>query len=138
MATPIPAEFEPLINDAYYAWFTSVRSDGMPQPTPVWFIREGDTFLVYAGKGTHKLNNIISNAKVALSFAVGDDAESFVVIMGEARIDNGTPAPVDNAPFLEKYRSGISDINMSLEEYNDVFNVPVRITPVHVRGQIDG
>ena len=28
-------------------WITTVRVDGTPQPTPVWFIWDGETILIY-------------------------------------------------------------------------------------------
>jgi len=28
------------------AWLTTVRANGQPQPIPVWFLRDGETFLV--------------------------------------------------------------------------------------------
>ena len=36
-------------------WLTTVRRDGMPQPTPVWFLWDGDTFLIYSQPNTRKL-----------------------------------------------------------------------------------
>ena len=37
------AEIQAQLENAYYVWLTTVRADGMPQPTPVWFIWNKDT-----------------------------------------------------------------------------------------------
>ena len=42
------------IEKSEYIWFTTVRDDGMPQPTPVWFVRDGDSFLIYSTPGRRR------------------------------------------------------------------------------------
>ena len=103
MSVEIPAEFAALLEAAEYVWITTVRADGMPQPTPVWFIREGDTYLIYTIPDSQKVINLKANPKVALSWS-NDDAETYVVVMGEVRIDQSAPPANQNAPFLAKYR----------------------------------
>ncbi len=44
-------------------WLTTVRSDGQPQSVPVWFLWDGETFVVYSRPGQQKLKNIGSNAR---------------------------------------------------------------------------
>ncbi len=137
MPSIIPADFDDAIANAYFAWFTTVRADGLPQPTPVWFIREGDTLMLYTASGAHKLKNIDANPQVALNFALDVEGEQFIVIMGEARVDTSIPMPIDNVPYLAKYRDGIDMIGMTPESFNETFNIPLRITPTQVRGQLE-
>ena len=47
-------------------WLTTVRSDGQPQSVPVWFLRDGETFLIYSQPGRQKLKKIGRNARVGL------------------------------------------------------------------------
>ncbi len=136
MSTEIPAEFSALLEAAEYVWFTTVRADGMPQPTPVWFIREGDTYLIYTSPNSQKVTNLEANAKVALSWS-NEDAETYVVVMGEVRIDKSTPPANQNAPFLQKYRDGIAEIGMTPNSYVETFSLPLRVTPLHVRGNVE-
>jgi PPOX class probable F420-dependent enzyme len=128
------SKFADRIEKAYFLWFTTVREDGTPQPTPVWFIRENDSFLVYTIPTSQKVKNIRQNAKVSLSY--GDDAEGehYFVIMGEAVIDDKTPPPDQNAAYLAKYGEGITRIDMTVESFTKTYSTPIRITPTQVRG----
>ncbi len=47
-------------------WLTTVRHDRTPQPSPVWFLWDGETFLIYSQPDTQKLRNIAHSAKVSL------------------------------------------------------------------------
>jgi PPOX class probable F420-dependent enzyme len=135
MTVDIKPQFAQRLENAVYIWFTTVRADGMPQPTPVWFIRENDTFLIYTTPDSQKLRNIEANAKVALSYNESEDADDYLVIMGEATVDDSALPAIDNVAYLEKYRQGISDINMTPESFNERFSVAIRVTPSHVRGE---
>ena len=136
MPVEIPAQFHDLIANAEFVWFSTVRADGMPQPTPVWFVRDGATFLIYTIPGSQKAINIAANAKVALSWA-NEDAGDYCVVMGEAAIDATTPPANRHPLYFAKYRESIGDIGMTPESFIERFSLPVRVTPVHVRGDIE-
>ncbi|HVU11380.1 MAG TPA: pyridoxamine 5'-phosphate oxidase family protein [Phototrophicaceae bacterium] len=135
MAVQIPEQFNDIIAKSEYVWFTTIRADGMPQPTPVWFVRDGDVFTIYTTPGSQKVKNIQANAKVALSVSIGDDAGEYVVIQGEAAIDYSFPLADKYALYADKYRESIPDIGLTLEQLAQQFNVPIRVTPLHVRGE---
>jgi PPOX class probable F420-dependent enzyme len=135
MMVEIQPNFAERIQKAYYMWFTTVRDDGMPQPTPVWFIWENGTFLIYTTAGSHKLNNLKDNSLVALSYSESADAEDFLVIMGEAKVERDVPPPSQNPAYMRKYRQGIADIKMTPESFDRSFSVPIRILPMRVRGE---
>jgi PPOX class probable F420-dependent enzyme len=123
------------IKNAYFAWLTTVRADGMPQPTPVWYIWDKDTILLYTIPTSQKVKNIKHNNKVSLSFNVDHEGEEFFVLMGEATIDEKTPGPADNAAYLEKYAKGIVDIKMTVESFTKMFSLPIRIRLTHACDQ---
>lgn len=135
MSIHIKPEFAKAIEDAYYMWFTTVRDDGMPQPTPVWFIWENGTFLIYSMPSAHKVSNIKANPLVALSYSSSKDAEDYVVIMGEAKIERNATPPSQNAAYIEKYRQGITDIKMTPESFDKMFSTAIRVVPTRVRGE---
>src|SRR5262245_17867855 len=76
-----------LLNEAYYIWFTTVRADGTPQPTPVWFIQDGDSLIIFSMPDAQKVKNIRGNNKVALNFNPDHEAEEYVVVTGEATLE---------------------------------------------------
>jgi PPOX class probable F420-dependent enzyme len=134
MTADISPEFAERIRNAYYVWFTTVREDGMPQPTPVWFIWQDGSFLIYSEPTAQKVKNIRNNPKVALSYSDSDDAEEYIVMMGEAVIDEGAPLANQVPAYQEKYTEGIKDIGMTRESMAQKFSVAIRVTPSQVRG----
>jgi PPOX class probable F420-dependent enzyme len=130
----ISPEFAERIRNAYYLWFTTVREDGMPQPTPVWFIWQDGSFLIYSEPTAQKVKNIRKNPKVALGYSDSEDADKYLVIMGQAVIEEGAPLANQVPAYLEKYTEGIKDIDMTPESMAQKFSVAIRVTPTHVRG----
>ena len=47
-------------------WLTTVRGNGQPQTSPVWFLRQGNDMLIYSLPDTARVDNIRSNPRVAL------------------------------------------------------------------------
>jgi PPOX class probable F420-dependent enzyme len=135
MAAEITPEIQSAIEKAYVIWFTTVRADGMPQPTPVWFVWQDGSFLTYSTPKAQKVRNIRGNAKVALNLDDTQDGEHYTVFMGEAKIDPNTPAPSKVPAYIEKYRQGIADINMTSESFDADFTVAIRVTPTQVRSE---
>ncbi|MBC8170081.1 MAG: pyridoxamine 5'-phosphate oxidase family protein [Anaerolineae bacterium] len=124
------------IDKTYFAWFTTVRADGMPQPTPVWFIRDLDgTFLIYSQPDAHKVRNLQHNSHVALSFAYDEKALKYIVVMGEASIDvNALPMHL-NVEYLAKYGDDIAtQLNSTPDRTSRAFSTPIRISPSRIRG----
>ncbi len=66
-------------------WFTTVRADRTPQPSPVWFLWDGETFLIYSRPKTQKLRNISINSRVALHLDGDGRGGNIVVITGADR-----------------------------------------------------
>ena len=54
-------------------WLTTVRADGQAQSTPVWFLWDGDTFLLYSQPDAQKVRNVAANPKVSLH--LNDDGD---------------------------------------------------------------
>jgi PPOX class probable F420-dependent enzyme len=135
MTVEIPQKFAERLEKAQYVWFTTVRADGMPQPTPVWFIREGDQFVIYSMPDAQKVKNIRANPKVALSFSESPDAEDYLVVMGEASLDPKAAAPAPTSPYMVKYAEGVKGINMTYESFTSTFTTAIRVTPARIRGE---
>jgi PPOX class probable F420-dependent enzyme len=135
MPVTIDEKASDLIEKAYYMWFTTVREDGLPQPTPVWFIRDGDTFVVYSQPGAQKVKNIRANPMVTLNFAEDAEGEVYVVITGEARIEENAPLVASNPAYRAKYDAGIERIGFTVEKMTNEYSTFIRITPTRVRTQ---
>lgn len=135
MTAEMTPEIQQAVEKAYVIWFTTVRADGTPQPTPVWFVWDKDSFLIYTTANAQKYRNIQANAKVALNLDDTDNGNHYTVFFGEAVVDSNTPAPSKMPAYIEKYRQGISDIDMTPDSFDAQFTIPIRIKPTHVRGE---
>ena len=121
------------LHDDVVAWLTTVRPDGLPQTSVVWFLwREGE-ILVYSRPHARKLRNIAHNEGV--SFALNSDrqGDDMLTISGTARIDASLPPAHRIDAYLDKYRDGIRGLGMTPESFGDDYSVLIVITPVLVR-----
>jgi PPOX class probable F420-dependent enzyme len=115
-------------------WLTTVGPDGTPQPRPVWFIGEGDSLLVYSEPKAHKIAHLEANPGVAVHFNTDREGSEVTVLTGTARIDRGAPRADQNREYLDKYRQGIADLDMTPEGFANDYSVPVRISLTRLRG----
>lgn len=122
------------LRQEYVIWLTTVGSDLSPQPRPVWFVWDQDSFLIYSQPQAHKVHHLREHPKVALHFNSDDKAEQDVtVFLGTAAIDPDAP-PVDKCTaYLRKYRSGIKDLGFTPEEMSREYSVAIRVTPTALR-----
>ncbi|MEE9297520.1 MAG: TIGR03667 family PPOX class F420-dependent oxidoreductase [Acidimicrobiia bacterium] len=125
------AKGEALLDDAYVVWLTTVRRNGQPQSSPVWFVIDDGEFLVYSLDGTARTANIAANPRVSLNLDSNAGAD-VVTVEGIARIVAG-PDSLDNAAYQEKYRSGIERIGHTPESFAARYSVPIRIKPLRWR-----
>ena len=98
------------LNDEQIIWLTTVDSQQMPQPVPVWFLWDGATFLIYSQPNTPKLRNIARNPQVALHLDGDGRGGNIVVLTGTAQIIDSAPLATEAPVYLEKYREGIKRI----------------------------
>ncbi|HBY92678.1 MAG: TIGR03667 family PPOX class F420-dependent oxidoreductase [Ardenticatenaceae bacterium] len=115
-------------------WFTTVRADLTPQPTPVWFLWDGETFLIFSRPQAQKLRNIERNPKVALNLDSDGLGGNIVVLWGEASIDVNGPSANEIAAYGQKYQAGFARIGVSREDFTKSYSVAIRVTPTHLRG----
>jgi PPOX class probable F420-dependent enzyme len=95
---------------------TTVRSDGQPQSVPIWFLWDGETFLIYSQPGRQKLKNITRNPRVGLN--LNSDAHGGAVVRTEGA-----------AEIVEKYRAAIARIGYDPEGFARDYSVPIRVIP---------
>ncbi len=115
------------------AWITTVAPDGQPQSSPVWFLWDGDEFLVYAQPHSWKVRNIRANPQVSLHLNSDDAGGQVVTFEGSAQITGGHPEAHEVASYLAKYREGIAGIGMTPEQMGAEYATALRITPTRVR-----
>jgi PPOX class probable F420-dependent enzyme len=114
-------------------WLTTVRADGQPQSSVVWFVVDREEFLIYSMPSSQKVPNIRANPKVSLHFEGDRKGGDVVTIEAEARIDGSAP-PVHEVPaYLAKYESLIRDMGAEPEPFAQAYSVAIRATPTRAR-----
>lgn len=123
------------LDEEYFIWFTTIGADLTPQPRPVWFIWQGVAFLIFSRPDAYKVAHLEAHPNVALHFNTDDKAdEDVIVFVGVAEIDQGA-SPAHKFPaYLEKYRTGIASLDMTLESFSQNYSVAIRVKPTRVRG----
>lgn len=115
-------------------WLTTTDAYGTPQPRPVWFWWDGETFLIYSESFAHKLNHIAANPNVALHLNTSTTDAEVVVFIGTAALAPDAPPSHKHKDYFRKYRQGIRDLKMTPEEFSARWSVPLRVTPNKLRG----
>jgi PPOX class probable F420-dependent enzyme len=116
-------------------WLTTVDSNLTPQPRPVWFVWEEDSFLIFSQAKAHKVAQINKNPNVALHFNTDESGDKHVIVFtGGASIDTDCPPAHLVQVYFEKYKEGIAGLDMTPEEFSREYSVALRIHPAEVRG----
>jgi PPOX class probable F420-dependent enzyme len=121
------------LSDELIGWLVTVNGRGAPQPSPIWFLWDDGSILLYSQPETAKLRNIAANPRVAMHLpadAVGDDV---VIVSGRAAVSDDPPAhelPV----YLDKYGELIERNGWTPGSFAADYSVPLRIRPTGLRG----
>ncbi|ANS65330.1 Pyridoxamine 5'-phosphate oxidase [Streptomyces lincolnensis] len=106
-----------------HAWLCTVRPDGSPHVTPVWFVFRDDTWWIGTDGGSVKVRNIEKSPRVSLTL---EDGRFPVVAEGEA-VPHSAPFPETvRAAFAAKYDGW--DVSVPHRQDGDriLLEVPVR------------
>lgn len=133
-STPFGARVATRLATDVVIWLTTVRADGTPLPSPVWFLWDGATALVYSRPDTPKIRNIAARPLVALNFDGDRGGGDIIVLTGSAQVDPTAPPADQLEAYLEKYRERISGIGMTPASFAAAYSVALRVTPTNVRG----
>ena len=121
------------LREEIVVWLVTVRPDGRPEPSPVWFYWDGESFLIYSLRNTPRERNLNRNPHVSLHFDSirGGDV---VIFSGEAEIDESVPPAHEHPAYLEKYRADITRIGSTPERFAVRYSLPIRVRPTSLRG----
>lgn len=115
------------LNDEQVIWLITVRDDQTPQPSPVWFLWDDNTILIYSQPNTPKVRNIMARPCVALHFNSDEEGGNVAIFTGEARIDQTTPRGDQHAAYLDKYGEGIQGLGSTPEQFAASYSTPIRV-----------
>jgi PPOX class probable F420-dependent enzyme len=133
-STPFGARVAGHLRDDVVVWLTTVSPAGTPQPSPVWFLWDGDREVVVHSRESQRVTNVAGNPRVALNFRGDRLGGDIVVLTGDARIDPSAPPAHEVPGYLAKYAEHIANLGTTPEQFAADYHVPVRITLTRLRG----
>jgi len=98
-ADPLAPAAVDRVSDSKVGWLTTIRPDGSPHTTPVWFVFRDPTIAIVSAASNVKVRNIRGDSRV--SIAIDGSAAAPLVAQGTAEL-----APMTGAherAFSEKY-----------------------------------
>ena len=115
------------------AWLTTVRADGQAQSTPVWFLWDGDTFLLYSQPDAQKVRNVTSNPKVSLHLSDDGAGDDVVTFEGAAAVEPETARADRVEAYLAKYQAAIAALGYEPGPFARTYSTAIRVRPTRAR-----
>ena len=107
-------------------WLVTAGKDLRPQAVPVWFVYDGDSFLIYSQPGV-KVRHVRENPNVALHLNTDEVGDVVVRISGKATISR-REKPANKVPtFVRKYRDQIKGFGWTPEVFAEKYPYPIRV-----------
>jgi PPOX class probable F420-dependent enzyme len=125
---PAP-DVERRLRETSVAWLSTSGAHGEPAVVPVWFLWDGEAFLVFSKPHARKVRNVRANPRVML--AIGDPSDDFDVQLVEGRAEVLPAAALDPAELGvgRKYERWLAAIGLGLDEFRATYGQPIRIVP---------
>ena len=133
-STEFGQRVEQRLDSEQVVWLTTASPSGTPQPSMVWFLRDGDDILVMSQPNTPKVRAIRANPRVALNFNGTESGGNMVVLNGTATLEDHMPEDAVPAAYFEKYGDGITSLGMTPGSFIASYSQPIRIRLDKVRG----
>ncbi|MBO0779704.1 MAG: TIGR03667 family PPOX class F420-dependent oxidoreductase [Ktedonobacteraceae bacterium] len=113
-------------------WLISVRPDGRPHAAAVWFLWDGESFLIFSMPKTQKIRNLQHNAHVILALDDTHKGDDPITIEGTATLLAPGTADATLPAYVEKYKNGLKEIGSTPEQMAREYSQAIRITPTRV------
>ena len=126
---PNNAHVEQRLREEPIIWFTTVRADGRPHTVPVWFLWDGETFLIFSQPGNLKIRNVQRNPSITLALDGTKQGMDVVIVEGEAELLSEPSCNIIGPAHGEKYASLIKVMGVDPEDIVEDFSQPIRIKP---------
>jgi PPOX class probable F420-dependent enzyme len=112
-------------------WFVTSGMDARPQAVPVWFLFEGDSFLIYSQPGI-KERHVRENPHVELHLNTDATGDIVVRVSGTARISRTDPPAYKVPAYVRKYRNQIKGFGWTPEVFAEKYPYAIRVRRLQV------
>ena len=85
------------LDEKRFAVLATIRQDGLPQQTVMWYQLQGDTIMMNTARGRVKDRNLRKNPRVALSIQDPDNPYRYIQVRGRVAemTEQGADAHID-------------------------------------------
>jgi PPOX class probable F420-dependent enzyme len=132
-AIQIDPEAEKRLDEETVIWLTTVNPKGQPQTSPVWFVWNGKTFLIYSIPKSPKVPNIQGNPHVSLNLDGDGKGGGIVSIEGRATVDGEASPLREVKAYVDKYLELLLGMNTEVEPFSQLYSTAIRVTPTRSR-----
>lgn len=115
------------------AWLTTVGANGRPYTSPVWFLWDGKTILIFSQPEKQKVRNLRKNAQVTLALDDTKEGEDVVVVEGTAELLSDPNVSMVQPAFVEKYGAHMQSMGETPKSLAADFSQGIRVTPTKIR-----
>ncbi len=134
-STDFGAKVQRKLENEVVIWLITQGRNGTPQPSPVWFLPDGDDqLIIYSRPDTPKIRNITAHPTVALAFNSAPSGGDVIVFHGEAAVDSNIPPVDQQAAYVAKYGDNIGRLGMTPVAFAGEYSVPIRVQLTRLRG----
>jgi PPOX class probable F420-dependent enzyme len=127
-----PAEVAQVLEREVVVWMTTVRRDGQPQASPVWFVYDDATgFTIYSRPDAQRMRNIARHPRVSLNLD-SEDGNRVIIAEGIAVATEGPPCDADSG-YLEKYLERMTRLGYTPERFAAEYSSMVRVAATRWR-----
>jgi PPOX class probable F420-dependent enzyme len=114
-------------------WLATVTADGRVQTSPIAFLWDGETLLIYSAPDAPKVRNIGGHPQVSFQLNSDEYGDRVLIVEGIAAVDAEAPAWADNPAMVAKYHDHMAHWNLDEAENSRQMAAPIRIRPTRVR-----
>lgn len=134
MTEPIlpPPEIADALRDDVVAWLTTVRRDGQPQASPVWFVYDDATgFTIYSRPDAPRLRNISRHPRVSLNLD-SDEGDRVISVEGVAVVTDG-PSSDASPAYQTKYAERMTRMGYTPGRFAAEYSTVIRVAATRWR-----
>lgn len=95
---------------------------------PVWYLWDGDSFLIYSIPGA-KVRNVERNPGVQTHLNAIDAGDDVVRLDGTAQVLKRQPPAYRVPEYIRKYAKRIKAYGMTPESFSEQYHVAIRVRP---------
>ena len=124
---------EAFLNEVHFARLATVKKNGAPHLTPIWYMYEDGKLLVNTTPSRVKYRNIEGDPRVSL---LVDDAYSYLIVEGRARVAKERDAKRDIETLAIRYHGEDKGRKSAREIYWKMPRVSLEIMPERIIAQL--